>query len=100
MDAKTDLPVQHEKTSTGGTFFVARDGTRVGELVYAREAGDLVDIDHTVVVPSLRGQGVARTLLDAAVTWARASGTRVKATCSYARGQFQRDASIKDVNAA
>jgi predicted GNAT family acetyltransferase len=97
--AKTDLQVQHEETSTGGAFFVTRDGMRLGELVYTRRSEDLVNIDHTEVDPALRGQGVARKLLDAAVAWARQSGTRVKATCRYARGQFESDASIKDVYA-
>ena len=36
-------------------------------------------------------------LLDALVAWARKTGTRVRVTCPYARSQFVRDPSIRDV---
>ena len=96
-DAKSDLLIQHEETPAGGAFFVARHGTRLGELVYARKTPDLVNVEHTEVDPALRGEGMARKLLEASVAWARQTGTRMQASCPYARGQFQRDASIQDV---
>ncbi|MHB0964643.1 MAG: GNAT family N-acetyltransferase, partial [Gemmatimonadaceae bacterium] len=46
---------------------------------------------------SLRGQGVARLLLDAAVRWARENHTKLSATCAYAAAQFARDPSLSDV---
>jgi predicted GNAT family acetyltransferase len=46
---------------------------------------------------SLRGQGAARKLLDTAVAWARETQTQVKATCPYAKAQFEKDPSIRDV---
>ena len=95
--AKAELLIQHEDTLVGGAFFVARDGTRLGELAYLRKTPDLVEIEHTEVEPALRGEGVARKLLDAAVAWARETGTHMQASCPYARGQFQHDASLKDV---
>jgi hypothetical protein len=36
-------------------------------------------------------------LLDAAVAWARETGTRFVVTCPYATAQFDRDPSIRDV---
>jgi predicted GNAT family acetyltransferase len=56
-----------------------------------------VIIDHTEVHAKLQGLGVARRLLDAAVGWARTTGTRVTATCPYAKAQFEKDPSIRDV---
>jgi predicted GNAT family acetyltransferase len=47
---------------------------------------------------NLRGRGVARSLLDAAVAWARQSKTKISATCPYVIGQFARDPSIGDVS--
>jgi len=52
---------------------------------------------HTEVGPRLQGRGVARRLLDAAVAWARETNTRLAATCPYAKAQFAKDASIRDV---
>ena len=40
---------------------------------------------------------VARRLVDAAVAWARETGTRVVTVCPYARSVFDKDASIRDV---
>lgn len=80
-----------------GAFFLERDGKRVAELTYSRMNDAMVIIDHTEVDPALGGQGVARQLLDAAVEWARETGTKFKVVCPFARAQFARDPSIRDV---
>lgn len=87
---------QHEDAGRGG-FFVERDEVRLAEMTYARVNEKLVIIDHTFVDERLRGLGVARRLLDHAVAWARATNTRLAATCPYAKGQFEKDPSIQDV---
>lgn len=91
------LEIQHEDGSAKGAFFVLRDGGRIAEMTYVRTGPGSVTVDHTWTHDSLRGQGVARQLLDALVGWARSSHTRVKATCPYALAQFTKDASIRDV---
>ncbi len=89
--------VRHERDGSRGAFFIERGGARVAEMTY-RHAGEArIVIDHTEVDVSLRGQGVARRLLDAAVAWARQSNTQLSATCSYVTTQFARDPSIADV---
>ena len=60
-----------------GAFFVEHDGKRVAELTYRRVNAALVNINHVEVADSLAGQGVARRLLDAAVSWARETRTKV-----------------------
>jgi predicted GNAT family acetyltransferase len=97
MSTVNDLEIRHEEAGKRGAFFIERDGQRIARQTYVRTAEHHVLIDHTEVDPSLKGQGVARRLLDALVAWARATGTRVAATCSYARAQFEKDPSIRDV---
>lgn len=80
-----------------GTFFLEREGKRVAKLTYSRMNDAMVIIDHTEVDPALSGQGIGRLLLDAAVKWARETGTRFKVVCPFARAQFARDPSIRDV---
>ena len=92
----TDVVI-HEESREGGVFYIERDGSRVAEMTYRRVDGSHVVIDHTEVDPVLRGRGVARTLFDAAVAWARQTGTKLGATCSYAVAQFRRDPSLRDV---
>lgn len=92
-------PITHQDQAGGGGFYMERDGRRVAEMTYQRLGPGHVNIDHTWVDPSLRGGGVARQLLDAAVSWARSSGTRLSASCSYVVVQFARDKSLQDVRA-
>jgi predicted GNAT family acetyltransferase len=93
----TDLPIAHEETAGRGVFSIEKDGRRIGEMSYRRATATLVTIDHTGVMVSHRGQGLARRLLDAAVQWARETRTKIVPSCSYAAAHFARDASIRDV---
>ncbi len=89
--------VLHQDAAGGGAFYIERDGVRIAEMTYRRTRPGQVLVDHTEVDPVLRGRGVARQLLDALVTWARGSGTRVTASCSYVVVQFARDKSLRDI---
>ena len=91
------LDVRHEEEGGRGAFFVEQGGRRVAELTYEREGGDRANLQHTQVSDALRGRGVARLLVDAAVAWARASDTRLVPLCPYAKAIFDRDASLRDV---
>jgi predicted GNAT family acetyltransferase len=92
-----DGHVQHEEHGQRGTFFILQDGERIGEMTYRRAGAALAIIDHTEVVPRLRGKAIARKLFDAAVKWARDNQIRLGATCSYAEVQLARDPSLQDV---
>jgi uncharacterized protein len=89
--------IEHTWTSQRGIFFIEQDGKRLAELTYARANDLLIIVDHTEVDPDLRGKGIARKLLAAAVNWARENHIRIKPTCSFAVAQFARDQSIRDV---
>jgi len=95
--ASDDLEIRHIEEAGRGAFFIEKDGARLAEQVYRRVDPGHVVIVHTEVNPQLQGRGVARRLLDASVAWARAGGTRIAATCPYAKAQFEKDASIRDV---
>lgn len=95
-ESKT-ITIEHAESDGRGAFFVAREGIRLGEMTYSRVDPKLVIIDHTEVNEALQGLGVARKLLDRAVAWARETGTKIIATCPYAKAQFAKDPSIRDV---
>ena len=90
-------PIAHHENHQRGAFIIEQDGKRVAEMTYSRVNATLIIIDHTEVDPSMAGQGVGRKLLDAAVSWARETNTKVHATCPFAKAQFARDPSIRDV---
>lgn len=91
------LQIEHTEEDGRGAFFIAKQGIRLAEMTYSRAAEKLVIVDHTEVNEQLQGLGVGRKLLNAVVAWARETETKIIATCSYAKSQFDRDASIRDV---
>ena len=79
------MEFQHERERI---FALDEHGKLVAEVTFPVSEG-VADIDHTFVDQSLRGQGVAGQLLDAAVRQIRMEGLRAKATCSYAAKWFK-----------
>ena len=79
------MEFQHERERI---FALDEQGKLVAEVTVPVSEG-VADIDHTFVDQSLRGQGVAGQLLDAAVRQIRMEGLRAKATCSYAAKWFK-----------
>ena len=51
---------------------------------------DTVDINHTFVDESLRGQGMAGKLMEAAVNQIQSQGKKAVPTCSYAVKWFEK----------
>ena len=89
--------IEHEEHGHRGAFYVAGDGKRLAEMTYSRANANLVIIDHTEIGAELAGQSMGRRLLDAAVLWARATGTKLMATCPFAKAQLEKDPSLRDV---
>jgi predicted GNAT family acetyltransferase len=89
--------VQHHEQESKGAFYVEQGGQRIAEMTYSRTNPTLIVIDHTEVNESLKGQGVGRQLLDALVAWVRSTDTKVIALCPFAKAQFDKDPSIRDV---
>lgn len=90
-------PIAHDDAPSGGMFSIQVEGERVAEMVYSRISPSLISIDHTEVAPPLGGQGIAHSLLQALVAWARATHTKVIPRCSFAQAQFDKDPAIRDV---
>ena len=91
------MELVHQDGDSGGFYLVRGDET-LGEMTYKTQ-GNVLLFDHTWVDDSLRGQGKARELLDAAMSWVRTTGKKVEPVCPYVRGQFDKDASLADLRA-
>jgi len=59
-------------------------GKVIAEITFPRTAPGVYTIEHTIVDSSLRGQGIAGKLVQAAVDEIESRGGEVRATCSYA----------------
>lgn len=80
----------------GRIFAQDESGKLLAEVTFP-DRGDAVEINHTFVDPSLRGQGVAGQLLQAVADTLRAGGRRAIPTCSYAVRWFEAHPECSDL---
>ena len=80
-----------------GAFIIeGDDGKRVAETTYSL-ANAVMTMPHTWVDDSLRGQGAAKKLVEAAVAYAREHHYKIYPTCPFVKAAFAKDPSIGDV---
>ena len=91
------MEITHKNSAESGFFIAEENGARMGYLSYEWASETVFAIMHTVVEEAFRGQGVAPGLLNAAVSYARENGYRIRPVCPYAEKVFQRDESYKDI---
>lgn len=91
------IEIRHEERGERGAFYVETADGRIAELTYTRTSPQTVVIEHTEVAQSLAGRGVGRLLVEAAVEWARRSGTKFVPVCAYAKTVFERYPGLRDV---
>lgn len=88
---------QYHDNIQGGEFFALNAaGQRIAEISYLWHSEHIIIANHTWVDDSLRGQGVARQLLDVLVNFCREKSLKIIASCSYVALIFQRDAQAFD----
>lgn len=66
-----------------------KNGKLIAEVTFPKVDESTVDIDHTFVDSSLRGQGVADVIMNAAVSKIEAAGLKTKTSCPYAEKWFK-----------
>lgn len=75
-------------------------GNLVAEVTYKQIDEDTMELDHTFVDESLRGQGIAEQLVNRVVEEAEKDNKQIIPTCSYADSLFKKKADkYKAINA-
>ena len=77
-------------------FQYERDGEVLAEISWT-VLGNVMAVEHTFVSPELRGQGVAKKLLDRAAQYAREQDYKIEPICSYVVTAFERYDEYNDV---
>jgi hypothetical protein len=62
------------------------------EITFKKRGEDRLVVNHTFTDESLRGQGIARKLVERVAEYAREKGYKLLATCSYAKKVLSEDA--------
>ena len=85
------------QSETGRIFLEDEYGRLLAEVTFPSVSARVADIRHTFVDESLRGQGVAGQLMEAAARQIRAEGKKARLTCSYAAAWFPKHPEYADL---
>ena len=77
--------------------FVIHLPTGDARLDYERPDANTINLRHTEVPETERGQGAAAELAQAAVAYARAQKLRVIPTCRFVKAWFERHPAEQDI---
>ena len=85
MSTPTPLDIEHKfAQGRGMTYVPGEPEFRAAMMYHTYDDGTTLNIDHTEVDDSLRGQGVGMKLLEALIAHAKSEGLKVSATCPFA----------------
>ncbi|HIX43954.1 acetyltransferase [Kurthia sp. 3B1D] len=93
--------MEFELTNRGGEeyAFQHKEGERIDAEISWTQLGDVMVVDHTFVDDSLRGQGIAKQLLNRAADYAREKNYKIEAVCSYVVAAFDKSTDYDDIKA-
>lgn len=74
-----------------------QEGKVIAEITFPLVEEGICEIDHTIVDASLRGQGVADKLVQAAATAIKQDKLKAKVSCSYAQKWFAKHQEQADI---
>ena len=92
------MKIQQENRESKGSFFVLNEvDKRIAEMTYSWAGKDRIIIDHTEVSDDLRGEGVGKMMVEAAVNYAREKGISIIPLCPFAKSVFDKTPDLRDV---
>ena len=71
-------------------LFLGENDEILAEIDFPMIKKGVIEITHTIVSPSLQGEGIARKLVEKVLEIAKEKGYRVTASCSYARHYLEK----------
>lgn len=79
-------------------FYVGESEEKaLARITYYFRSDRVIVVDHTFVHPTLRGQGIAKQLLDRVIQMAREENLKIIPTCDFAISEFEKHPEFSDV---
>ncbi len=91
------MKIKRQEHGKNGAFFIEEEGEWVAEMTYTREGLRKIVINHTAVSKSLKGKGIGKALVNAAVKFARGKNLLIKPVCSFAKKVLESSEEYEDV---
>ena len=91
------MKIKRQEHGKNGAFFIEQEGEWVAEMTYVREGARKIVINHTAVSKALKGKGIGKALVNAAVKYARGKNLLIKPECSFAKKVLESSEDYEDV---
>ena len=92
-----EISIHREENAGTGRYTARLPGGPDAVMTYRRVNENTIAIDHTLVPPAYRGQGIAQKLVERGIADARAENWKIMPVCSYVAAQFRRHADWADL---
>ncbi|HPB16237.1 MAG TPA: GNAT family N-acetyltransferase [Clostridia bacterium] len=80
------------------SFYIGKsEDEPIAVISFKYVSADVIIADHTFVSEELRGQGIAKKLLDELADFARKEGLKIIPECSYVKKVFENDPAYGDI---
>ncbi len=89
--------IQQKESEDKGMFYIEQDGDIIAELTYTLNDNNIMTLDHTETDPDQTGQGLASSLVEHSVNYARENNLKIDPLCEYAAKQFERHEEYQEV---
>lgn len=80
-----------------GSFYLEKEGKKLALMTYVWSGERRIIIDHTEVDEQLKGQGVGKKLIAAAVEFARSESIKILPLCPFAKKVMEKSKEYADV---
>jgi hypothetical protein len=92
------MEIKHRDNGKYGKFFIEIDNKEEAEMTYTYIDKNTININHTEVKETLKGQGIGYKLINEAVAFMRKNNLKASPTCSYVKAVFEKKlADFEDV---
>lgn len=85
------------KKGTNQLYVGDTEDKALAKITWKNGGNNIIVVNHTVVDPSLRGQGVAKLLLQGLVTMARTENLKIVPACSFIVTKMTKNDEYEDI---
>lgn len=82
--------IQQKQNNGKGSFYIEDAGVTLAKLVYIMANPQLMEIEHTEVSDTLRGQNIGYKLVHATATFARENNIKILPICPFAKAMMEK----------